>query len=287
MEALSEEVMMAKSRWQEVPMIDFHAHVVLHEREDTDLKLNTLEMMLQAMAENNVERAVILPINHPEYFPLSGDERKDWLKANNDRQAELMRESGGKFIAFADCALDGRYRVVDRAVEELERAVRELGLSGLKIHPSNLKIAADDPRLGPLVESAGGLGIPVLFHSNPTAYDPDFYGSSPSRIHRLMYGRKQPYVIAHLGGISSLELLEGDCYVDFSGGLLGLSDLFGVEFCERLLRRIGLERVLFGTDYPIFPYERYFEVLDRMDFTEEEVERIAYKNAARLLKLES
>jgi len=103
-------------RWQEVKKIDFHAHLVLHERrEDTDLKLNTPEMMLQAMEENNVERAVILPINYPEYFPLSGDERRDWLKANNDRQAALMRESGGKFIAFADCGLgdisSGTWRV--------------------------------------------------------------------------------------------------------------------------------------------------------------------------------
>ena len=272
-------------RWKEARKIDFHAHVVLHEREDTDLRLNTPEMMLRAMQENNVERAVILPINHPDYFPLSGDERKDWLRANNDRQAALMRESGGRFIAFADCALAGPYNIVDRVVKELGRAVKELGLRGLKIHPSNLKVAADDPRLGPIVEAAGRLGTPILFHSNPTAYDPDFYGSAPARIHRLMYGRKQPYVIAHLGGISYLELLEGECYVEISGALLGLCDLFGVEFCERLLRRIGLERVLFGTDYPIFPYERYFEVLDRMSFTDEEIEQIAYKNAAKLLKL--
>ena len=272
-------------RWKEARKIDFHAHVVLHEREDTDLRLNTPEMMLRAMEENNVERAVILPINHPDYFPLSGDERKDWLRANNDRQAALMRESGGRFIAFADCALAGPYNIVDRVVKELGRAVKELGLRGLKIHPSNLKVAADDPRLGPIVEAAGRLGTPILFHSNPTAYDPDFYGSAPARIHRLMYGRKQPYVIAHLGGISYLELLEGECYVEISGALLGLCDLFGVEFCERLLRQIGLERVLFGTDYPIFPYERYFEVLDRMSFTDVEIEQIAYKNAANLLKL--
>jgi len=273
------------SRWREVPKIDFHAHVVLHEREDTDLRLNTPEMMLEAMEKNNVERAVILPINYPDYFPLTGEERKDWLRANNDRQAELMKGSNGRFIAFADCALDGRYRIVDNVVRELERAVKELGLHGLKIHPSNLKIAADDPRLRPIVEAAGRLKIPILFHSNPTAYDPDFYGSAPSRIHRLMYGRNQPFVIAHLGGISALELLEGECYVDISGALLSLSDLFGIEFCERLLRQIGLERILFGTDYPIFPYERYFEVLDRMGFTDEEIEKIAYKNAARLLKL--
>jgi len=66
---------MARSHWQEAPKLDVHAHVVLHERLDTDLVLNTPEMMLEAMDRNHVERAVILPINYPAYFPLTSDER--------------------------------------------------------------------------------------------------------------------------------------------------------------------------------------------------------------------
>ena len=284
---------MSKSRWQEVPKIDFHAHVVLHEREDTDLKLNTPEMMLEAMEKNNVERAVILPINHPEYFPLTGDERKDWLRANNDRQAELMRDSKGKFIAFADCTLGDIYTGTWQVATELERAVRELGLRGLKIHPSNLKMAADDPRLFPVVKKAAELKIPIVVHSYPSASDPMFDLSAPERIFRLIWAvgldpeERPPFIVAHMGGVRFLEMVVGGGYVDISGMLLDICELYGVEFAERLLRRIGLERVLFGTDYPIFPYERYFEVLDRMSFTEEEIEQIAYKNAARLLKLES
>ncbi len=73
--------------------------------------------------------------------------------------------------------------------------------------------------------------------------------------------------------------------MDISGALLHLADLLGVELCERLLRGIGLGRVLFGSDYPIYPYRRYFEVLDRMGFSDEEIEGIAHTNAARLLKL--
>ena len=60
--------------------------------------------------------------------------------------------------------------------------------------------------------------------------------------------------------------------------------LYGVTFAKRLLRCIGLERVLFGTDYPIFPRERYYEVLDQMRFTDDEIEQIAYRNAANVLR---
>lgn len=280
------------SRWQEVKKIDFHAHVVLHEREETDLTLNTPEMMLQAMEENNVERAVILPINYPEYFPLTGEERKDWLRANNDRQAELMRGAGGKFIAFADCTLGDIYSGTWKVAAELERAVTELGLRGLKIHPSNLKVAADDPRLFPVVKKATELVIPIVIHSYPSASDPLFDLSAPERVFRLIWAvgldpeERPPFILAHMGGIRFLEMVVGGGYVDISGTLLDICELYGVEFAERLLRRIGLERVLFGTDFPIFPYERYFELLDRMSLTDEEIELVAYRNAAKLLGLQ-
>lgn len=286
---------MAKSRWHEVPKIDFHAHVVLHAREDTDLKLNTLEMMLEAMDANNVERAVVLPINYPEYFPLTGDERKDWLKANNDRQATLMRESDGRLIAFADCGFSGPYEIPARAVSELTRAAQKLGLCGLKIHPTNLKVPADDPRFFPVVKKAVELGLPIVIHSYPSAFDPMFDSSAPARIFRLIWAvgldpeDPPPFVIAHMGGVHFLEVgIVGGytgVYVDISATLFDICDLYGVEFAERLLRKIGLERVLFGTDYPIFLYERYFEILDQMRFTDEEIEQIAYKNAAKILGL--
>ncbi len=282
---------MAKSRWHEVPKIDFHAHVVLHEWEDTDLVLNTTEMMLEAMDANNVERAVVLPINYPEYFPLTGNERRDWLKANNERQAALMRESDGRLIAFADCALGDIYSGSWRVAAELERAIKKLGLQGLKIHPSNLKIAADDPRFFPVVKKAVELGIPIVIHSYPSASDPMFDLSAPERIFRLIWAvgldpdERPPFIVAHMGGVRFLETIVSGGYVDLSGTLLDICDLYGVEFAERLLRRVGLDRVLFGTDYPIFPYERYFELLDRMNFTDAEIEQIAYKNAAKILRL--
>lgn len=66
--------------------------------------------------------------------------------------------------------------------------------------------------------------------------------------------------------------------------------LYGMEQTNRILRRFGVERLIFGTDYPDVcstkpegVYETYCSILNQMDFTEQEAERIAYKNAARLL----
>jgi predicted TIM-barrel fold metal-dependent hydrolase len=271
------------SRWREIPKIDAHVHVVLHERENTDLALNPSDAMLRTMGEHNVERAVVLPINHPEYFPLKGDECADWLRASNERQAGIARESEGRLIGFADCAIDGSYGHPARGVAELRRAVGELGLAGLKIHPSNLKTRADDPRLLPWVDAAAELGVPVVFHSNPTGYDPDFHGSAPSTIYSAVFGRDVSYVIAHMGGVSFFEVFAGGGYVDLSGTLPVIGRIFGPEGTGEFLRALGIDRLLFATDYPVYPYEAYYEILDTLALADEEVEKVGRANAERML----
>jgi len=276
---------MPESRWHEVTKVDFHAHVVLHERPESDLQLNRPEDMLAAMDAHNVERAVILPINWSEYFPLMADERADWLAANNNRQASLAAASGGRFVAYADLALGDVYSP-QRAAAELRRAAKELGLRGLKIHPTDLGIPADDLRLVPVVRQAADLSLPVIVHSYPSDSGPSFDYSAPQRIARMaVVFPDVTWIVAHLGGVRFMDVIPLETYVDISGMLLAVCDLYGVAFAERLLRRIGLERVLFGTDYPVFPYERYYEVLDQMRFNEEEIEQIAYRNAAGILGL--
>ena len=213
------------------------------------------------------------------------------MKANNDRQAALMRESERRLIAFADCGFSGSYGIPERAILELTRAVQKLGPRGLKIHPTNLKVPADDPRFFPVVKKAVELGLPIVIHSYPSASDPMFDSSAPARIFRLIWAvgldpeDPPPFVIAHMGGVRFPETIVGGGYVDPSGTLFDICDLYGVEFAERLLRKIGLKRILFGTDYPIFPYKLYFEILDQMHSTATEIEQIAYKNAAKILGL--
>ncbi len=271
------------SRWRGVRKIDAHVHVVLHEREDTDLALNRPESMVRAMDEHRVDRAVAVPINYPDYFPLQASEHADWVKANNDVQARIGRDAGGRLIPFADCRIDGPYEAHPAVAEEMRRAIETLGLRGLKIHASNLDVEATDPRLDPWIDAAGTAGVPIVFHANPSGYATAFHGCAPSRIYEAMRGRSACFSVAHMGGVSFLETFAGGGYVDVSGTLLWLSDLYGVPFCERLLRRIGIDRILFATDFPIYPYEAYEHVFDAMQLSDDEIERIAFANAERML----
>src|SRR5207245_6294511 len=53
----------------------------------------------------------------------------------------------------------------DRAIAEMERAVRDLGLSGAKFHPGVQAFYPNDRRFYPLFEKIAELGIPALFHT--------------------------------------------------------------------------------------------------------------------------
>ena len=272
---------MCTGQWKQARKIDAHVHVVLHERENTDLVLNPTSDMLRTMDAQGIHRAFALPINYPSYFDLADSDRADgWVEANNLQQASIAAASEGRITSFADCSLEHTEAEVERSLN----LAMSHGLVGLKIHPYNLNASADDARLRPWLCVASELGLPVVFHANPSGHAGDFNASAPSRVYQAVHGMDATYCIAHMGGIAYLEVLAGGGYVDFSGTLLWLAKLHGVLFCERLLRQIGIDRLLFATDYPIYPYEEYFKILDQMSFSEDEIDRIAWRNAERFLR---
>ena len=79
----------------------------------------------------------------------------------NDYVAALVEGHPEQFMGFATVdPWKDRW-----AVNELERAVKELGLRGLKLHPIHQAFFPGDPRFYPLYEKCAELGVPLLLHS--------------------------------------------------------------------------------------------------------------------------
>jgi predicted TIM-barrel fold metal-dependent hydrolase len=265
--------------WREVPKIDVHVHLLLHERSDTDIRVNPPEAMLEEMERQNVERAVIMPV----FDPLPGT-RDDPPREQNRRQARFVEQHPEKLIAFATTYHDGPSTT---CADEIGELLDSTPLAGVKLHPTT-GIPADDWSLIPLYRKLADMGKPILIHSNPSDNDPRFDGSSPARIARV--GAAFPdlnFIVGHIGGTHFMECLglEQRGWFDLSGGLMIAAEVLGIERTEAFLRRLGVNRLLFGTDYSLFDYEPYFEILDAMSFSTGEMERIAYRNAAELLGL--
>jgi predicted TIM-barrel fold metal-dependent hydrolase len=91
-------------------------------------------------------------------------------KAVNDGLARLVKEYPGKFIPLAHVPCLGGQATID----ELERAINELGLKGVTVMTSQRDIRLDDKQLRPFFRKISQLGIPVEVH--PTVKMPIWGG---------------------------------------------------------------------------------------------------------------
>lgn len=116
---------------------------------------------------------------------------------------------------------------------------------------------------------------------------------SPARIRNVVgkYSNLR-LSIAHLGG-SNMRIIWLNAYFNLSAVLPDLVDRMGIENTNIVLRSLGVEKLVFATDYPdsrsiraIEIYDTYCDILGQMDFTQEEAENICKYNALRMSGLQ-
>ncbi len=164
--------------------------------------------------------------------------------------------------------------------EEIAR-IQALGLKGVKLHPDNVGVTADSEGMMRICQSLAGK-LPVLMHCGD--YRNDL--SHPRRVAAILDAFPDlTLVAAHLGGWPifdyALEYLEHrNCYLDISSSIMFL----GPRRSKELVRIYGADRILFGSDYPIFdPAQSLAEFLS-LGLTKQENQKILYDNAIRLLQ---
>ena len=273
------------SYWNKVRKFDAHVHVMPEEKRQELIKSDgetvswskaNIDILLDNMDKFNIEKALLLPINDSRAFYD--------MNKTNEFIASLVGKAPDRLFGFADLVIKDTYGMYEGA-EELEYAVKNLELRGLKIHPGNLNIPADDLRLVPVLRKAAELNVPVMYHSNP--WGPGFYDmSSPDKINRMMKVFPDiKFITAHLGGMRHMDAIKAVGMVDISFTLVDLVELYGIKITNNILRKFGVDRLIFGTDFPECDYQKYFDILDQMDFTQDEIDQIAYKNIFNLLKI--
>lgn len=190
----------------------------------------------------------------------------------NNYILELARENS-KFIPL--CSVHPKQ---DGIESELER-VKKAGAKGLKLHPDFQYFNLDDPKMISVYQTAATLDLSVLFHVGDENSD----ASSPTRLYKVM--EKVPElraIAAHMGGYLAWDEAERvlygtGVYFDTSDALLSLSP----ERVVKQIRKHGADKIMFGSDYPLKSTHIAFEAFDVLPLTEEEKEKIYFKNAAK------
>lgn len=203
------------------------------------------------------------------------------VTAINDYIAGCVKNHPDKLIGFGAMHPD-----LPDIQGETERLI-SLGLRGIKLHSDFQSFAIDDERAFPIYEAAEGR-LPILFHCG----DPRSDFSSPERLMRVIKRFPRLTVIgAHFAGWTvwdkSAELLgdyirenpECGVYTDCSSSLYAMRP----EHAAELIRKFGADRVMWGTDYPMWNPKEELERFDKVPLTERERELVLGKTALKLL----
>jgi uncharacterized protein len=92
-------------------------------------------------------------------------------RLGNDSMAELVQEHPDRFVGFvAGLPLND----VDASMEELERAIGDLGALGVQVYNHVNGLPFDDPRFEPLFARMAGLERPIWVHPARNSSWPDY-----------------------------------------------------------------------------------------------------------------
>jgi len=188
----------------------------------------------------------------------------------NNWALELQRDCPA-FIPFG--TIHPGFAGFEAELDRLERA----GIRGIKLHADFQGFRLDDPALMPILEAIEGR-FTALFHVGDRL-PPEDNPSCPAKLAAIR--RDFPgltIIAAHLGGWhhwrESLEHLAGlDVYMDTSSCLEFIPD----DLLRAILDRHPPERVLFGSDYPLYdPGHELERLQQRLGLTDAALTRLLH-----------
>lgn len=167
----------------------------------------------------------------------------------------------------------------DESVKELDRCIGQHRMCGIKLWVARRAI---DQGLDPILEKAAGYGVPVLQHAWIKTTGNLENESFPADVANL--GQRHPkakIIMAHLNGCG-LRGIEDvfstpNVYAELGGGDPEAS------IADIAVDRLGVERLLYGSDGAIRHYAVCLGKVMGGRFTEEAQKRILYKNALGIL----
>jgi len=248
-------------------------------------RIRTEEEMIQEFVEADVQVLLVA---------LDAESATGLSKTSNDYIADLVKR-------YPDVVIGG-WGSVDPwrgklAIYEAERAIKELGLTGLKFHQILQRFYPNDKRFYPLWEKLNELECPVQFHMGTTGMGAGMPGGMGEQ---LDFARPIPYIddiaadfpnlniiglhpaFPWMDAMTAMVLHKGNVFWDLSGWA---PKYFPASLKHDINTRLK-DKVLFGSDYPALSHKRLLKEWKENGHKEEILGKIFYKNAQRILGLE-
>lgn len=205
-------------------------------------------------------------------------------RAKNDELIALARRYPKMLPITSVHPYDG-----EAALTELER-LAGLGVRAIKLHPHTQKFDAADERVLALCRRAGELGFVVLMDNANI-----LPGDNQKLFNLALQAGKTHFVFTHLGALefrfwnilplarTAQGLMEDNIHFDIAGMAVLVADSPLEDEFVWTMRNVGIDNVLLGSDFPQLSLRANVDALKRMGLTEEELRKIRWDNAERLL----
>lgn len=286
------------------------ARLTVDYNRELDNAANTnLDVRLRLM-ERYPEVLQVLSISQPPLDKVASPEDSvDLARIANDELAELAVKYPDRFIGGVACLPMNN---IDAALDEADRAIKDLGFRGVEIYTNVNGDGPDAPQFRPLYEKMVQYDLPIWIHPcRGGTGDMALFGwpyETSAAVLKLVAGgiiRDLPDIkfIIHHGG-SMVSFFEGRIKwmfpLEFGGEIHNPREQFRKFYCDTAVygstaalmcsyEFFGADHILFGTDMPLGPRfgltGETIRSIERADITAEEKENIFRNNAVNLLRM--
>ncbi len=240
------------------------------------------------MDESGIDTAVLLPI--APYVP-------------NDYVYRVVSYEPKRLVGFASVVPNPS----DIAIRELRRAIEDLGLRGLKLHPGMQGFCVRHPHVVRVLRTAGELGIPVVIHAMVGDLSTLYFRSvnenalpTPDKLEDFdllpLLAPKTRIVYAHMGGLfgfrefMAIAARHPNVYLDTSYSLVTIVDEIGLRRLATYIKHLGADKLVFGSDHVIgltpdwLSAKKQIEIVRSLcELDDREKEMILSENARKLI----
>jgi len=174
------------------------------------------------------------------------------------------------------------------ALDELKR-IAGRGVAAIKLHPHTQQFDATDARVLALCKRAGELGVVILMDNANI-----IPGDSEKLFNLAVAAPQTKFVLTHIGGMNfrfwnivplartAKDFWPDNLHFEISATVVLAADSPIEEEFVWTIRNVGVDRVVFGSDYPQLSLAQATAALERLDLTKEEKAKILYGNAEAL-----
>jgi uncharacterized protein len=263
-------------------IIDFHTHIYPERIAAKILpaakkKLNvdvpgtgSPQDLRRHMSDSGISKSVILPLAKGKEDTST---LNDWILAT----------SGDGLIPFGAV-----HPFMENLEAELDRLASR-GVRGVKMMPLLQEVYPDDPRCERLYEALIEKKMILVTHAGRDPLERKEIFGTPERFARTIECYPDLQLdLAHLGGLRMWDevnrhLLPAGRNVYFDTAYV--SFYMNRREMAEMIKDIGPERVIFGSDYPWEDPGRAAKIIMDLDLSEEEKDAVLCRNAAKLIGL--